>query len=462
MYKLKGFNDSHLHLLGLGYNKTIVDLSTYKSIEDIVKINTNDDYIIGRGWNQTYLKENRMLTKDDLNKISTNKPVVFIRVCGHILVANDKAMELANIDETTSVAGGTIDHRTGILTEEAIKVIYKTFQSPTKEKIKEMFIKGNDILLANGITSAASDDFTTLSVDYELIIECLEELYKDDLMKVRLLQQVNLPSIELLKDYISKGYHKKKYKGFKLGPLKILADGSLGARTALLKEPYSDDATTSGVAAFNKAELFELIHTADKAGMDVTVHAIGDEMVERVIDAIDKSLLITKRTNHRHSIIHNQLANKAQIKKMKELNIGAIVQPIFLNSDLEIAEKRLGDRINETYLFKMMYESGIPFGISTDAPVEPVNPFKNIYTAMTRKSINSPMLKPLLNEELFTLDEAIESYTTNNYYFSYDENNRFDDFIVVDRNIYDLDTEQIIEVEVLETYIDGKLVYKKG
>lgn len=422
MSNITKYYDSHLHLLGLGYNESLINLNNYLSIESLLSIKSNKQVILGRGWNQINFKENRYPTKYDLNKISLTKPIIFIRVCGHVLVCNDKAMELAKIHASSNqIEGGSFDYNTGIFTEDALGLIYSIIPSLTKDDIKEMFIKGNNILIKNNIYHCASDDFSTLQVPYELIIECLDELYNDGLMQVSLYEQVNLPSKELLLDYIAKGYNKKKFNGFRMGPLKLLADGSLGGRTAYLNEPYSDDPSTRGIKVFKDEELEELVYIADSNGMDVAIHAIGDGMIDIVLDAIEKSTMKTKRVNHRHSIIHAQLANLRQIKRMKKLGVSVIVQPVFLNSDIPIIEKRIGKiRASESYLFKTMYNEGINVGFSTDSPVEDVNPEDNIKIAMTRRSLKYPELDEFLPNEKFTYDESLECYTKNNFWLSYD------------------------------------------
>jgi predicted amidohydrolase YtcJ len=401
----------------------MLDLSEFESIEDIVGIRTDKAIILGRGWHQSNFKEKRYINKKDLNRITTVKPVIFTRVCGHVLVCNDKALEIAGINESTpQIEGGTFDYKTGIFTEDTLILINKIVPKPSKEDIKEYFVKGNNLLLNHNVTKCASDDFSTLNVSYELIIECLEELYSEGRMKVNLYEQVNLPSKELLLDYISKGYHIKKFNGFRMGPLKLLADGSLGGRTAYLREDYADDPGNRGIKVFKDEELEKLIYIADSNNIDVAIHAIGDGMIDIVIDSIEKSINKTKRFDHRHSIIHAQLADRLQIKRMKKLGINVIVQPIFLNSDIAIIKERLGEeRAKETYLFKTMYNEGIKVGFSTDAPVEGVSPEENIYCAMNRRSIKNPELGEFLPEEKFTYEEAIECYTTSNLWLSYDE-----------------------------------------
>lgn len=464
MYKMKSFYDSHLHLLGLGYIQSLIDLTVFTSIDELKTINSDKQLILGRGWHQNQFREQRFPTKQDLDEISTKVPIIFTRVCGHVLVCNSRAMELAGIDiHTPQIEGGSFDIETGVFSEDALSLIYRIIPIPTKEDIKEYFIKGNNLLLQNGITACASDDFSTLNVPYELVIECLEELYQEGLMQVRLYEQVNLPSIELLLDFIQKGYHKKQFTGFKMGPLKLLADGSLGGRTAYLNEDYTDEPGNQGINVFTNQELEELIYIADSNGMDVAIHAIGDGIMDIVLDSIEKSLQKTKRSDHRHSIIHAQLTNHRQIKRMKQLGVSAIVQPIFLNSDIPIIEERIGtNRAKESYLFKTMYQSGIVTGFSTDSPVEHVNPFQNIYTAMTRTSLKYPHLKPFIKEESFSLLECLDCYTTSNYWLSYEEDNQYNDFIIVDRDIMKVDPIDIPNINVLETYVDNKLVYKKS
>lgn len=467
MYKCNSFNDSHLHFLGIGLNLIkYIDLSQVKSIDEMIDLLSNveaRDYIIARGWNQNQLVEKRFPTKKDLARVNNNVPIVLIRTCGHVLVCNDEMIEAANVNSATSqIEGGSFNLDSGLFTENALELIYSKLPKPSKEEIKKYFIASNSYLLSQGITSIGSDDFSTLNVNYELIIECLEELYLEEKIQVRLLEQVNLPSIDLLNDYIKKGYHKRKYKGFKLGPLKILADGSLGARTAYLNDVYTDDLSTRGIAAFSQEELNELVYLADSNGMDVAIHAIGDGMIENVINAIWNSISKTNRTHHRHSIIHAQLANRGQIKRMRDLSISTQVQPIFLNSDISIIENRLGERSEESYLFNTMYKEGLKVAFGTDSPVESSNPFHNLYCAITRKSIKNPELDAFLVEEGFTLSDALTCYTNNSYYLSYDEHNykNFNDYIIVDKNINECSVEELKDVKVLETYIDGKLVFK--
>lgn len=460
--RLPGFIDSHLHVLGIGYFESIVDLSQCQSIEDLINLlkkYTNRPMIIGRGWNQDQFSEKRMVSKNDLNEVSKDIPIMVTRVCGHVIAVNDKMLELANIhDKSKQILGGHFDYESGIFSEKALSLIHRVIPKPNKELLKEYFLLADKILIKNGITAVASDDFCVFENSYEEIIEVLKELYDQGLMKVKITEQVNLP-LDKLKDFIAKGYVRKQiHPKFKMGPLKILADGSLGGRTAALLEDYSDSPNEKGILTYTDEELFDLIHLADIHGMDTTIHAIGDLTTKQAIQTIAKSMKISHRYEHAHAIIHAQLTRSHQIPLMEKYNIGAIVQPIFINTDIKIIEDRLGYRTNDVYLFKSMYNK-IRLGFSTDAPIEPVNPFYNIYTAMTYKSIKYPNEKSLNENQCFTLKEALDSYTVNNLDFIYQDQLDSNDYILIDKDIYHISTEEIKDIKVLKTFIDGEEVF---
>ncbi|MDA3932105.1 MAG: amidohydrolase [Tenericutes bacterium] len=460
--RLPGFIDGHLHVLGVGYYQTIVDLSSAHSIQEVIRIlssKKDEKIIIGRGWNQDQFSENRMINKTDLNQISTTIPIVITRVCGHVLVTNDKMLTMAGINESTSqVLGGSFDFSTGIFNEKAMSLIHKKMPKLTKEDIKKFLLLANKTLIKNGITSVASDDFSSFNVDYELVIETIKEMYEENKIQVKITQQVNLP-YEKLQDFLKKGYANKRiHPKFKMGPLKILADGSLGGRTAAMIAPYSDDINNYGIKSFSDNELFKMMSLADEYGMDSVVHAIGDATSLQVIKTLEKVIAQSNRKNHNHAIIHAQLTTKSQIELMEKLNIGAIVQPIFMNTDIKIIESRLGDRINNIYLYKTMYEH-INLGFSTDAPIEPVNPFYNIYTAMTNRSIKYPFLDSFNSDECFSLQESLNAYTVNNLPYVYEDALNEDDYIIINRDLDPDDPESIRDALVLKTVIDGEEVF---
>ncbi len=457
--KIPAFIDSHLHMLGIGYYQEILDLSKYKSIKEIneaLKNKKNLPIIIGRGWNQENLLEKKLITKEDIQNIEV--PTILFRICGHVACVNQAMLNLMGIDSNhPQVPGGSYDIHTGVFNEKALGLIYQHLPQPTKKDLRRYLLNANEILLRNGITKVASDDFSSFNVPYEDIIEVINEVDNEGLLDVEITEQVNLP-LPLLKDFIAKGYANKKYKNFKMGPLKILADGSLGGRTASLNQPYSDDLENSGILTFTDSELKELVDLANQCNMDSVIHAIGDKTIDQVISVIRESDKIYPRKDTSHAIIHNQVATKKQIELMKTYNIGAIVQPIFINSDIKIVEDRLGERAKESYLFKTMVES-VKTGLSTDSPVEPVNPFYNIYCAVTRKSVDFPEYLPLNPEESMTIEAAVKAYTLDNLRYVYETELR--DYLEIDTDIYNISNDKLKDVIVLKTYKNNKLVYER-
>ncbi len=459
-FEYPAFIDSHLHFLGLGQAEYIINLKDATSIDELLKIlaeHLEEPVIIGRGWDQNNFPDQLMPSKTDLNKISTTIPIIIYRICGHIAVVNDKALEI--VGSYLSIEGGSIDTATGVFMENALRLLSCFGQVPSREDIKKYLIKANEVLLSQGITKVFSDDFIVFPIDYETIIEIINELYDAGLLQVKIIEQVHLPRIEMLKDFIAKGYVNRNFGKWRLGPLKLLADGSLGARTAALNEPYSDNPGNKGIKTFTDKEMLELFNLANFTNMDCHIHAIGDAAIDQVIDIMEKSLTLTGRSAHRHAIIHAQLATKKQIESMRKLKISAIIQPIFLESDIAMVASRLGERKDEAYLFHTMYEENVTVGFSTDCPVESANPFQNIYAAMSRKSVKNADLGIYLPGEAFTIEACLKSYHDANLYLAYEENISFNDKIILDRDLRNCVPGDILKIKVLKTIIDGLVVY---
>jgi len=442
-----GFFDSHLHLVGLGYNKSLTNLSG-KNIDEILEsFKSNDnDWIIGRGWHQINFEGS--LTRDDLDKVSLDKPVVAIRACGHVLIANSKAIELSNVT-SEEYKGGTIDLSTGEFTEDALDLIYSLIPDNGVKDIKDMILLSQKDLLAQGITAVGSDDFSMVKVEYEDVIQAYKELSDEGLLKVRVTQQVNLPKLELFNDFVLKGYPNKWIGSrFKMGPMKLLLDGSLGGQTAYMNEPY-ENTTNRGVNTFTQDELNEMIKTCEAASMDFAIHAIGDGAVDLILEAPKK-----RKT---HGIIHAQFLNKRQIEECLKQNLSIYCQPIFLNSDIPIIEELVGDRSKESYLFHSMYKAGLSVSFSTDAPIESINPFENLEVSMKREMLKGS--EPFLIEEGFELKDAVHCYSEEGHKqvgvnnIGKLEVGYIADFLVVDYN------KSIKDSKVINTYIAGEKVF---
>jgi len=317
---LPGFNDSHLHLLSFGMSLDRFECSAFRSIDQLVEAGRQHlehhqipagQWLLGRGWNSLTLKEGRDLTRHDLDRISTRHPIFLTRICGHTAAANTKALELAGINrETPDPAGGHIDldqvgEPLGLFRENARSLIQAIIPEPSLEQIKAMLLRAAKVCAGYGITSVQSDDFEALSgKDFNQIIQSYQELVSHGSLPIRVYEQCLLPDMDQLKAFLEAGWRTGVGdERFKIGPLKLLTDGSLGARTAFLSEPYTDDPGNRGIAVFNQEELDRLVTTAHLAGMQIALHAIGDAAMSMCFQSFEAAQQKHYREDPRFGII---------------------------------------------------------------------------------------------------------------------------------------------------------------
>ena len=475
---IPGFNDSHMHLLSTGRLLSWVNLSNAKSISDVINItkefilnNEQHDVIVGHGWNHDYFRDDkRFITASDLDQVSTTKPILLYRACGHIMSVNSQAIKIANIDLNHQVNGGEFDLKNGVFKENAIDLITKIIPEPTVEDIKTDLIKAMKHCNAYGITSVQSDDFSPIErINYKNTLIAYNELVKENKMSLRVYEQSLLPSLSILNKFIKDGYYTGMGNDlFKIGPVKLLADGSMGARTAALLNPYHDDNSTKGILNYSNDDLLELIKLAHNNNLQIAVHGIGDAAITQIVDSFEIALKNNPRIDHRHGIVHAQITNLELIKRMKNLKLLVYAQPIFIHYDKFIVEKRVGKEIASTsYLFKTMKNQGVEVSFGTDSPIEKVNPLDNIYTAVTRLSLNPEDKVSYLENEKFLVKEAINHYTIRSSYASFDEDKKglikegyLADLVVLDNDIIENNPIDILKTTVLMTIMDGNIVYK--
>lgn len=477
---LPSFNDSHMHLVEYGKLLTEADLTKARSIEEVIEILSkfkkdnnlnNGEWIVGYGWNQDYFDIKRFPTKEDLDKVSLDNPIYITRACIHSAVVNSKALAVAGIDKNTEdVEGGVIEkdkngEPNGILRENAMNLISEKMPKTTKEELKKIILKVNDLLLKSGITSVQSDDFTTVS-DYEEIIDIYNELDTEGLLQVRVNEQCNM-NLKDLKDFISKGYNNESgSNNFKFGPLKIISDGSLGARTAYLSQPYADDNSTRGILIYDKDELQQLVSIAHNNNMSVAIHCIGNEAMKISMDCIENAIKEKPVDNHRHGIVHCQITDETILKRFKLLNLTAYIQPIFIHYDQHILKDRVGSKLAKTsYNWKTLMDYGVVACGGSDCPVESFDIMNNLYCAITRKDLNGYPEDGYNKEQCLSVEEALRCFTINGAYASFEENvkgtlepGKFADMVVLDKDIYNCEKDEIKDINILTTIVGGKII----
>ena len=458
-----GFIDTHAHMTGFGRTPMTINLrgvNSIKKIQQKLKEQAQKTpigrWIFGHGWDQERLKEKRYPTRWDLDKVSPDNPVTLRRVCGHVCVVNTKALELANITkETKSPPGGEInkDHKTkeptGILRENAMDLIQRVIPKPTEQELTEACVLACRKAVEAGLTSVH------WIIDSPTEICAIQRLQREKKLPLRV--YVLIP-VEFLDDFIKLGLH----TGFggntvKIGCIKILADGSLGARTAALKEPYSDQPNNKGMMLYTPKELKRLVIKAHKAGFQLAIHAIGDHAIEIVLNTIEEALSRVPRGNHRHRIEHASVLNEKTIQHMKKLDLIASVQPHFVVSDFWVAERVGPERARWVYAFKTLMKEGVTVAGGSDCPVEPINPLLGIQAAVARETFS---------EERISADDALRVYTINGAYASFEDDvkgsieaGKLADLVVLSGNPLTVEPDKIGGIEVEMTVVGGMIVY---
>jgi predicted amidohydrolase YtcJ len=486
-FVVPGFNDSHLHLLQYGHGLSCPDLSKHtSSIEDIVetlkefkreKQKRQGAWLVLRGWNQEcFVGEKQLPTRHDLDQVSRDQPILIYRSCGHIACANSVALHLAGITKGSKDPDrGPIDfdesgEPTGILREYAINLVSEKVPPPDKKEIKANIIRAMKQLNSYGITSVQSDDLGAFpGLSYETVIEAYKELEVEGALTVKVYEQCLLSSKKHLQNFIEKGYKTGIGSSFfAIGPLKIISDGSLGARTACLSRPYADDEAqpeNCGISVYSQSELDDRVIYGIDHGMQVAIHAIGDKAMEMAVHSIKKGLKENKDNPMRHGIVHCQITTKELIKTFYDLNLHAYVQTIFMDHDNHMVEKRLGkERATTTYAFKTLLDMGIQMSNGSDAPVEEPDVLKGIQCAVTRTTLDGT--KTFLPEQSLTVEEALHTFTAMGARTSFEENEKgallpgmAADFVVLSQDIRTCSPEKIKEAGVCQTFVNGVCVY---
>ncbi|MCS7127734.1 MAG: amidohydrolase [Desulfurococcaceae archaeon] len=468
---LPGFIDSHVHLDELGMYLNTLDLRGVRSIAELKeKLRRHAErkgatWILGHGWDQELFEEKRWPTRWDLDEVVGDRPVILTRVCLHAAVLNTKAMELTGLLNTESL-NVVRDERgvpTGIVKEEAFDNARERFKETLAESDYEKFIE-------DAARYTASQGVTTVgfvSCD-ERSLKALSKLKEEGRLPIRVRVYLSpgrqvYGRWEMLENLKRLGVR----RGFgddvlKIMGIKIVADGSLGARTAWLTKPYSDDPSTSGYPSISEETLESIVKEAHEAGLQVAIHGIGDKAIDMILSVFRRLRDVKHR---RHRIEHASVLRENQVEEMSKLGITASVQPHFIITDWW-AEKRLGkERVRWLYSFKTMMERGVVIGLGTDSPVEPLNPWETVYAAVTRGRYEGISYYESTTKESLTLEEALQAYTWGSAYIMFDEDlaslveGKLADFIIINKDPFTIEEKELKNIRILETYVGGRRVW---
>ena len=463
---IPGLIDSHTHFVSFAKTLDFVNLDGVKSLDEVLskvkehsEKKSSGDWVIGRGWDQYLWGMTDFPTKEILDKVVPDNPCVLIRKDGHMIWTNTKALEKLGItNKTPDPKGGKIERKNGepigIFTETAVDMILSKLPHPDKKTLEPLFKKAQKIALESGLTGVH-----TFESNYEF--DLLTEFYTRGMLNIRVFYGFYKDELDKM---IELGF--KSYFGdhiLTLGVLKLFKDGSLGSRTALMFEPFEGESNNYGQDVFPQEELEKIVKLANENSIAVAIHAIGDRAVHEVLIALSKTKDIAKEKGLRNRIEHFQIVKKDDIKLAKEIGVIVSMQPIHAVKDRDVADKFWGKRCKgSAYAWKTILKEGIPLAFGTDVPVETLNPFYSIYTAITRHDIGED--SSWYPGEKLTLYEALSAYTKGSSYAEKRENvkgtlepGKVADFLVLPEDPFKVDPEEFYKLKPLATVVGGNV-----
>ena len=473
-FAMPGFIDNHTHLRWGGENLLSVDLRESKNREDFAaRVSAHaatlpsGTWITGGSWDNEAWDNSALPSRDWIDAYTQDHPVLVYRLDLHMGVANSLALRLANIDRNTpDPDGGTIERGpdgepTGIVKDAAMALVWKAMPQLTMEDIIHQLTAAMHHANSLGVTSV--QDVTSWDEWYALI-----EMKQRNALTLRVAARTPITEWEKQRDWIAG--NGKGDEWLKLVGVKGFSDGSLGSTTACFFEPYDDEPGSCGLLhdqMFPEGIMQERVIAADAAGLQCSIHAIGDRANHILLDIFKMAADVNGRRDSRHRIEHAQHLLPSDIGRFSELGVVASVQPYHAIDDGRFAERRIGARrCQTTYPFRSLMESGaaVPFG--TDWPVASLNPLLGVYGAVTRSTLDGHFPDGWIPAEKISVTAAVQAYTAASAWAEFSEAEKgtlevgkLADIVILSEDIHKIPPEDIRKVKVLATIVGGSIVY---
>ena len=472
-----GFNDAHVHFFNGGAGLASVQLRDAKSEaefrERIRAFATRlrpGRWILEGNWDHENWTPARLPTRQLIDDVTPHNPVFIQRLDGHMALANAAALKLAGVTrETADPPGGTIvrddkGEPTGVLKDAAMGFVSRVIPKPDDEEIAEAVRAAMRYAAENGVTSVQD---MSASPD---VLAVYQKLLANNELTVRIYGHQPLATWERLAGVgVRAAFGGEKLK---IGGLKGFADGSLGSTTALFFEPYLDAPGTAGLPSdemFPESGMQERILKADRAGLQIAIHAIGDKANSTILAMFQEAIRQNGERDRRFRIEHAQHLRKAEIQQFARLRVIASMQPYHAIDDGRWAEKRIGpERAKGTYAFRSLLDAGAILAFGSDWFVAPMEPLMGIYAAATRRTLDGKHPQGWVPEEKITVAEAIRAYTMGSAYASFDEKlkgsiepGKLADLAVLSADILTINPVEIEKTKVMMTVFDGKVIYER-
>lgn len=472
---LPGFNDAHVHFLETGAQLSSVDLRSAKSpgefvqrIKDFAAKQPKGRWILGGQWDHENWTPNDLPTAAMIDAVTPDNPVFVNRLDGHMAVANSLAIKLAGVDRNTpEVPGGLIvrganGDPAGVFKDAAMAYIEKIIPDPSFEQQMEFAAAASEYAAAFGVTSVQDMSAGTSVGVYQ-------ELARRGKLKTRI---YGCSPLSDYKRWANTGIHYAFGDAMvRVGCLKGYADGSLGSTTAWFFEPYLDAPNTSGLPrAEVTTTMKQNIVDADKAGLQVHIHAIGDRANATILDYYENVDKVNGPRDRRYRIEHAQHLRQQDIPRFGKLHVVASMQPMHIIDDGRWAWKRLDEkRLKGTYAFRSLLDSGAVLAFGSDSPVASMNSVWAIYAAVTRRTLDDKNPNGWIPEQKITVDEAVRAFTYGSAYAEFQDNvkgtleiGKLGDLVILSDDIYAIDPVKIADVKVVTTIMNGNVVYERN
>ncbi len=475
---LPGFIDSHAHFLAGGFALRSVDLRPAKSrAEFAARIAAKcrelgpGRWILNGDWDHQRFDPPELPRKEWIDAVTPENPVCVNRLDGHMALANSAALELAGVTKATPAPpGGEIvrdpatGEPTGILKDAAMDLVYARVPEPSFAEKLEAAEASLGHAAENGVTSV-----------HEMADASSFEVFQDLARRGRLTTRVHvyIPVTEV--GTLARLRMKAPFGGptLKLAGLKGFVDGSLGSATACFFEPYADDPATSGLLhgqMFPEGVMEKRILEADRAGLQLAIHAIGDRAVSLLLDMYEKAVAVNGPRDRRWRVEHAQHLRPADIARFGGLGLIASVQPYHAIDDGRWAERKIGpERVKTAYAFESLRRAGAVLAFGSDWTVAPLSPVQGIYAATTRRTLDGAHPDGWTPGEKVSVEEAVRAYTLNGAYAEFAEAvkgaiepGKMADLVLLDRDIFAIPPADIGGAKVLMTVFDGRIVFRKG
>ena len=454
-----GFIDGHCHFVGYGETKIrYADLNDCTSFDEMLeRLATHDknnasEWLLGRGWDQNLWDVKEFPTNTELQKRFPDKKVLLTRVDGHAVLVTDNVLKLIGLNKISKVEGGEIilnknGKPTGILLDNAADMAKAIVpQLDNTQRIKALNIAQHDCF-AHGLTGV-----TDAGLDIKSIA-LIDSLQQEGVLQMKINAMIN-PDDETMDYFMKFGVIEKER--LTVRSVKIYADGALGSRGARLLAPYSDAPDTQGLIVENEAFYDHVCEKAYNAGYQVCCHAIGDGGVHMILNEYAKFL--KGENDLRWRIEHSQVVDPQDFALYKKYSVIPSIQATHCTSDMPWAEERLGsERVQNAYAYKTLLDQNGWLINGTDFPIEHISPLKTFYSSVARKD---------LVENKLSREEALKSMTiwAAKGYFAEDRKGSIEigkeaDFVILSADIMTIEDEKIPEVKVINTFINGELVY---